>query len=322
LLLFGTDAFAFGAAGHEAVCEIAYRELTATAKTHVDALIAAESDSQIGTFRDSCVWPDFPGAQQQARRPEHYINIPRYWTSIFYRRCHQVPTCLFTAIDSDIDVLANQFSSTHEKLTALKFLGHWVGDIHQPLHVSYQDDARGNHILVSGVSGCSNMGETKLHAVWDTCIPQDIMQALGASNVAPGDDDREAFGMLLCGIRSRANSERHGSRRSRHLIGPMNLSQSLGNPKWGIASSPVQCVAIPKTAMNTSPTFTTKMRVGASSMHRAVTKTPSDQRKRNACKWLGFGLVRFSINYWGTEPQIVGATTSRPASNVRLSRLQ
>jgi S1/P1 Nuclease len=32
----------------------------------------------------------------------------------------------------------------------LKFLGHWVGDIHQPLHVSFEDDRGENSILVSG----------------------------------------------------------------------------------------------------------------------------------------------------------------------------
>jgi hypothetical protein len=197
LLLSQAEALAFGAAGHEAVCEIAYRELTAHAKSRVDALIAQETDTRIQSFRDSCGWPDFPGAQQSVRRPEHYINVPRYWGSIFYRRCHQVPTCLFTAIDADVDILENQFSSDQERLTALKFLGHWIGDIHQPLHVSYEDDRGGNDVLVTGVAGCSNGGETKLHAVWDTCIPNDIMQELGASGVAPNDDDREAFGMLL-----------------------------------------------------------------------------------------------------------------------------
>jgi hypothetical protein len=46
----------------------------------------------------------------------------------------------------------------------LKFLGHWVGEIHQPLHVSFEDDRGGNGILVTGICG------TNLHAAWDTCL--------------------------------------------------------------------------------------------------------------------------------------------------------
>jgi len=50
------------------------------------------------------------------------------------------------------------------KLASLKFLGHWVGDIHQPLHVSFADDRGGNFIRESGP--CVN----SLHTVWDVCI--------------------------------------------------------------------------------------------------------------------------------------------------------
>ena len=53
-----------------------------------------------------------------------------------------------------------------DKLVALKFLGHWVGDIHQPLHVSFEDDRGGNDIKVTGQ--CTG----NLHATWDTCLVQ------------------------------------------------------------------------------------------------------------------------------------------------------
>jgi hypothetical protein len=62
----------------------------------------------------------------------------------------------------------------------LKSVGHWVGDIHQPLHVSYADDRGGNRIRELGP--CSG----DLHGVWDTCIvernlgisPPDVARAL------------------------------------------------------------------------------------------------------------------------------------------------
>ena len=190
-------AWAFSADAHEAVCEIAYRELTTTARQRVDTLMAKETHPNIKSFRDSCVWPDFRGSIQSSRRPDHYINIPRHWTSIWYQRCYQTDRCLFVAITEDAQILSSPWTSDNEKLTALKFLGHWAGDIHQPLHVSYADDRGGNKIIVKNVSGCSYEGRTSLHSVWDKCIPRDVMQALDAADVAPDDDDREAFGQLL-----------------------------------------------------------------------------------------------------------------------------
>jgi len=54
--------------------------------------------------------------------------------------------------------------SDTSKLRALKFFGHWVGDVHQPLYVSFKDDRGGN--LIKGTGPC----EHNLHAVWDDCI--------------------------------------------------------------------------------------------------------------------------------------------------------
>ena len=57
------------------------------------------------------------------------------------------------------------------KLEALKYLGHWVGDVHQPLHVSFEDDRGGNNISVTGEC------RSNLHAAWDTCL---VLKAVGA----------------------------------------------------------------------------------------------------------------------------------------------
>jgi hypothetical protein len=56
-------------------------------------------------------------------------------------------------------------ATEQERLEALKYVGHWVGDLHQPLHASFEDDRGGNAIGVSG-GLCSR----DLHAVWDRCI--------------------------------------------------------------------------------------------------------------------------------------------------------
>jgi hypothetical protein len=71
---------------------------------------------------------------------------------------------VLTAILHDFTILQAKGQSDASKLVALKSLGHWVGDIHQPLHVSFLDDRGGNTIRTSGQ--CPG----NLHAVWDNCL--------------------------------------------------------------------------------------------------------------------------------------------------------
>jgi hypothetical protein len=79
--------------------------------------------------------------------------------------CPLATDCVISAIDKDLAVLSSSSATEQERLEALKYLGHWVGDVHQPLHVSFQDDRGGNEIGVSG-----GLCSWDLHAVWDCCI--------------------------------------------------------------------------------------------------------------------------------------------------------
>ena len=87
------------------------------------------------SFTDACTWPDHP----RKRAEEHFINVPRTLQTIATAQCQGAPTCLFTPIVTDREVLRTS-NDDQAKLASLKFLGHWVGDIHQPLHVSFADD--------------------------------------------------------------------------------------------------------------------------------------------------------------------------------------
>jgi hypothetical protein len=83
---------------------------------------------------------------------------------------------------SAIQVLAYLSSPSVDdeaKLAALKFLGHWVGDVHQPLHVSFEDDRGGNNIAVTGE--CRG----NLHAAWDSCL---VAKAVGTDVGAAAAD--------------------------------------------------------------------------------------------------------------------------------------
>ena len=138
LLLYSPPAFAWGGLGHEAVCELAFLELDDTARQRVLALI--RQDEEFNTFRASCNWPDRP----RQRPAEHFVNLPRDAAGIGEDACPLAEKCVVTAIEDDFAVLASPDATDEEKLEALKFLGHWVGDIHQPMHASFEDDRGGN----------------------------------------------------------------------------------------------------------------------------------------------------------------------------------
>ena len=179
LIAWLNPAHAFGKTGHEIVCEIAFQELTSNARAAVVTLI--DLDGPGSTFSKACNWAD-EARQKRLRRPEHFINVPRYYYEVRTGSCRLGDRCLFSAIRHDTDVLLYS-EDDRKRLEALKYLGHWVGDIHQPLHVSYADDWGGNKIGSPASGPCRfrdrnrNWQGANLHAVWDTCI---IRETLGS----------------------------------------------------------------------------------------------------------------------------------------------
>jgi S1/P1 Nuclease len=160
---------AWGGLGHEAICELAFRELDDTARQRVIALI--RQDEEFPTFRASCNWADKP----RQRASEHFINLPRDATGLHDNECPLAEECVVSAIEHDFAVLASSDATDEEKRAALKFLGHRVGDIHQPLHAASQDDRGGNHIRTQG-SSCESR-----HTFWDSCL---VAERLGMHPLA------------------------------------------------------------------------------------------------------------------------------------------
>jgi hypothetical protein len=152
------EVYAWGDTRHEIICEVAFQELTPQARTQVRQLL--QEDPDFSLFSKACTWPDYP----RTRAGEHFVNLPRSASGLGDDPCPVEAPCVVTAIAADLAVLSQASAPAPDKLVALKFLGHWVGDVHQPLHVSFQDDRGGNAMRAQGPCG------DNLHAVWDTCI--------------------------------------------------------------------------------------------------------------------------------------------------------
>ena len=167
LLVFftSTPAAAYSKYGHVAICELAYRELTDTARAEVNRLLAIplrRDGFNHSSYNRSCLDADeFP----RTRGSEHFLNVSRDTKSISDGSCGAASKCVLSAIDQDLAILSDGSSDDIQKSLSLRHLGHWVGDVHQPLHISYKDDRGGNQIKKRGRCRARN-----LHAVWDNCI--------------------------------------------------------------------------------------------------------------------------------------------------------
>ena len=139
-----SDAWAWGDHGHKVVCEIAMRLAEPSTRKAIRKLIA--TDKHFDFFSDACTFPDHP----RTRADEHFVNLARNASGLTSDPCPSTADCVVTTIQKNFDILSSSTSSQKQKLLALKYLGHWVGDVHQPLHVSFKDDRGGNQINVNG----------------------------------------------------------------------------------------------------------------------------------------------------------------------------
>jgi hypothetical protein len=100
----------------------------------------------------------------------HSVVVPREFQNVTLADC--ADDCVITAVPEFLTAF-RESTSDQERAEALIFLGHVVGDAHQPLHVSFADDRGGNQIQVRG----QFYSQRNLHSVWDSGI---VSKAIGA----------------------------------------------------------------------------------------------------------------------------------------------
>ena len=193
IIVITPRAFALGQLGHEAVCGIAESQLLPVAKKQVTAIAQrAGYDS----FAASCRWADDVKGEErwQFTQAHHYVNFKRSATNVDAPLRCKITGCIGDAILAHQKRLLGQPLSRLEKKLypasrdqALLFLAHFVGDIHQPLHVSFSDDHGGNR------HNLSYRGEKiNLHWLWDDLLlPRESWQQM-ARRLTRGNDSQHA----------------------------------------------------------------------------------------------------------------------------------
>ena len=168
LLLVSFNAQAWGWDGHRLVCAMAQAKLTPEATIMVDTLLVEGEALKGGqvSFADSCLWPDdVKYSNHKGTYEQHFINVPDEALTVDLLRDCAALNCIATGIQKALTYLSRPAGSGREKArraAALRFLGHFLGDLHQPLHIGNASDWGGNKITVLWQGK-----ETNLHALWD-----------------------------------------------------------------------------------------------------------------------------------------------------------
>lgn len=146
--------------GHRTVGKIAENHLTPEAQAGVKKLLGRETLAEVAT------WADEVKSDQQYKQTAswHFLNLPigLSYDDFVKEVQGKAEGNIYSAIVRSVSVLKSNNSGKVQKIIALKFLVHLVGDAHQPMHVSRAEDRGGNNIAVS-----YNGESTDLHALWD-----------------------------------------------------------------------------------------------------------------------------------------------------------
>lgn len=202
VILTGSPARAWGDLGHEVTALIAYRHLLPAARAALDTLLATDTDTlTAGDFAGRATWADKYRTAHRETAAWHFVDIEIERPDL-QRACFGFPAvpagqwasqgpaqdCVVNKIVEFAAELKNPSTPAPERLLALKFLIHFVGDLHQPLHAADHDDRGGNCISLSPPLEAQN----NLHAYWDVSV----VNALGhsAAQIADQLDARLSAG--------------------------------------------------------------------------------------------------------------------------------
>lgn len=160
-ILFVVLFISWGVTGHRTVGKIAEDHLTPKALAGVRDLLGSQSLADVSTWADELRGnPDY-----RQTGPWHYINLPLglSYEEFKSRVENMLEANVYSALVNQLRVLTDSTVPRDKKVDALKFVVHFVGDLHQPMHISRAEDKGGNTIQLN----FDGQG-TNLHALWDS----------------------------------------------------------------------------------------------------------------------------------------------------------
>jgi len=197
ILAGSTVSLGWGSGGHMMVAHIAFGRLNPNAKAKVQTLLAVPINPSAVTstspdFVSAAHWADdvkhLPGFEFSVDL--HFIDIP------FATDGTPLPTDLpkteniVKALTHYVDVLKTS-ADQNEQAQALRFIIHFVGDIHQPLHCATKVDSKhpegdlgGNKLMIK-VRRSGTLHTVNLHSYWDGGIDKFPKEGPGPTFTPP-----------------------------------------------------------------------------------------------------------------------------------------
>jgi len=174
--------FGWGHEGHVVVALIAEHYMTPGALTRASDLLDGATIDSVAS------WADDYRRDHRETGPWHYINIPLADSRIDMARECPNGECVIGKTEQFLAVLREPKADRAARAQALKYVVHFVGDLHQPLHDEDNGDSGGNgrHVVFEG-------HPDSLHWMWDTGLLERVNRNAGAlaadleSRITPRD---------------------------------------------------------------------------------------------------------------------------------------
>jgi hypothetical protein len=182
-------AWAWGCKGHQTVALVAEKQLTPQARQFVEKLLSDNPvDSQLKRYCgnatrdvmvDAATWPD--DIRNILKNGNwHYIDIPRGASRGPLAQFCGSDGCVTQAIADQIAILKDKGADPRKRADAVRYIIHFVGDLHMPLHAITNNDEGGNCVPVRYFrrrpQEHNDSFTPNLHGLWDTAILERDME--------------------------------------------------------------------------------------------------------------------------------------------------
>src|SRR4030095_16327332 len=171
LFSFAAPAQAYWEYGHESVARVAWLQMRPDTRARVAALLRQgrlleTPDCPVATLEQASVWADCIkplGDRFAYAYSWHYQNVDVCKPFDLKAACKD-GNCVSAQIERNARLLADRKVPERERLMALAFLVHFVGDLVQPMHAGDHQDLGGNKVAANyGIIG----GHMNQHSIWD-----------------------------------------------------------------------------------------------------------------------------------------------------------
>ncbi|MGI8931470.1 MAG: S1/P1 nuclease [Sphingomicrobium sp.] len=189
LLFTAAPAAAYWEYGHETVARIAWQQMRPDTRRGVAALLRHgrlldTPTCPVATIEQASLWADCIkplGDRFTYAYSWHYQNVDVCKPFDLKSPCKD-GNCVSAQIERNARLLADPKVPQRERLMALAFIVHFVGDLHQPMHAGDHADLGGNKVAANyGLIG----GRTNLHSIWDGWLAERAITTppAGAANL-------------------------------------------------------------------------------------------------------------------------------------------